>query len=33
MNIEQQGDHSFINYHQHLDSIVQFLMSTPVTNN
>ena len=29
MSIEQQGDHSFINYHQHLASIVQFLMATP----
>ncbi|MDA8781936.1 esterase YqiA [Porticoccaceae bacterium] len=24
---EEQGDHSFINYHQHLGSIVQFLIS------
>ncbi|MGB0668875.1 MAG: YqiA/YcfP family alpha/beta fold hydrolase [Porticoccaceae bacterium] len=33
ISIEQQGDHSFINYHQHLESIIQFLMSTPAANN
>ena len=33
MSIEQQGDHSFINYHQHLASIVQVLMATPTITN
>ncbi|MDA8786789.1 esterase YqiA [Porticoccaceae bacterium] len=33
MTIEEQGDHSFINYHQHLAAIHQFLISTPAVNN
>ena len=33
MIIEEQGDHSFINYDQHLAAIYQFLISAPANNN
>jgi len=29
MVIEEQGDHSFTTYHQHLAAIHQFLVSAP----